>query len=159
MTWKWMLTRIRDGNGIAPPRNLIDLVTKAQEAQLRKEARTATEYDGSTGGGVIQSDAIKRGLAALSDERMEDTLLAEAGEHATLIEQFRDGRAEHNGAIPIAQRNAVPRGRRKLSSPVRLVVRSATRRAHETKRRRGLQPTAGGSPGRTGSGFQSLRRS
>ena len=67
-----MLARIRDGNGIAPPRNLIDLVTKAQEAQLRKEARTATEYGGSTGGGVIQSDAIKRGLAALSDERMEE---------------------------------------------------------------------------------------
>lgn len=95
-TWNWMLARIRDGNGIAPPRNLIDLVTQAQEAQLRKEQRTATEYDPTRGGGVIESDAIKRGLAALSAERVEDTLLAEAGEHAHLIERFRDGRAEHN---------------------------------------------------------------
>jgi hypothetical protein len=95
-TWNWMLARIRDGNGIAPPRNLIDLVTKAQEAQLRREQRGATEFDPTSDGGVIQSEAIKRGLAALSTERVEDTLLAEAGEYAPLIERFRDGRAEHN---------------------------------------------------------------
>jgi len=95
-TWNWILARIRDGNGIAPPRNLIDLVTKAQEAQLRKEQRGATEFDSTGDGGVIQSEAIKRGLAALSTERVEDTLLAEAGEYAPLIERFRDGRAEHN---------------------------------------------------------------
>lgn len=95
-TWNWMLARIRDGNGIAPPRNLIDLVTKAQEAQLRKEQRGATKFTPASDGGVIQSEAIKRGLAALSTERVEDTLLAEAGEYAPLIERFRDGRAEHN---------------------------------------------------------------
>jgi len=95
-TWNWMLARIRDGNGITPPRNLIDLVTKALEAQLRKEQRGATEYDPNAETGVIQSDAIKRGLAALSTERVEDTLLAEAGEYAPMIERFRDGRAEHN---------------------------------------------------------------
>jgi hypothetical protein len=95
-TWNWILSRIRDGNGIAPPRNLIDLVTKAQEAQLRKEAREATEFEPGSDGGVIRSDAIKRGLAALSSERVEDTLLAEAGNYAPLIERFRDGRAEHN---------------------------------------------------------------
>jgi hypothetical protein len=95
-TWNWMLARIRDGNGIAPPRNLIDLVKKAQEAQLRSEQRGATEFQPGSEGGVIRSDAIKRGLAALSTERVEDTLLAEAGEYAPLIERFRDGRAEHN---------------------------------------------------------------
>jgi hypothetical protein len=95
-TWNWILARIRDGNGIAPPRNLIDLVIKAQEAQLRKEARDATEFEPGSDGGVIRSDAIKRGLAALSSERVEDTLLAEAGNYAPLIERFRDGRAEHN---------------------------------------------------------------
>lgn len=95
-TWNWMLSRIRDGNGIAPPRNLIDLVTKAQEAQLRKEQRGASDFEPGIGRGVIESDAVKRGLAALSTERVEDTLLAEAGEYAQMIERFRDGRAEHN---------------------------------------------------------------
>ena len=106
-TWNWMLARIRDGNGIAPPRNLIDLVQKAQEAQQRKEQRTPTEYEPGNDDGVIQSDAIKRGLAALSKERVEDTLLAEAGGYARLIERFSDGRAEHNDET-LAQTLAVP---------------------------------------------------
>lgn len=95
-TWNWMLARIRDGNGIAPPRNLIDLVTKAQEAQMRKETRDASQFQPGDEDGVIRSDAIKKGLAALSSQRVEDTLLAEAGSYAPLVERFRDGRAEHN---------------------------------------------------------------
>ncbi len=45
---------------------------------------------------VIASDAMKKGLARLSDERVEDTLLAEAGDYAKWIERFRSGKAEHN---------------------------------------------------------------
>jgi hypothetical protein len=93
-TWKWMLSRIRDGNGVKPPRNLIDLVKKAQEAQLRQEARAETEF--AQGAPVIRAEALKRGLAALSKERVEDTLLAEAGEYAPLVERFRSGKTEHN---------------------------------------------------------------
>ncbi len=52
--------------------------------------------DAGAEGGVVRSDAITRGLAALSKEWVEDTLLAEAGGFAPLIERFRDGRAEHN---------------------------------------------------------------
>jgi hypothetical protein len=108
-TWNWMLSRIRDGNGITPPRNLIDLVTKAQEAQMRKERRSATEYARDGDRGVIESDALKRGLAALSTERVENTLLAEAGEYAPLVERFRGGRAEHNEAS-LAETLGVPVG-------------------------------------------------
>jgi hypothetical protein len=43
----------------------------------------------------------------LSKERVEDTLLAEAGESAHLIERFRDGRAEHNDAS-LAETLGVP---------------------------------------------------
>jgi hypothetical protein len=106
-TWNRMLSRIRDGIGVAPPRNLIDLVTKAQEAQMRKEARGATEYVPGGDRGVIESDALKRGLAALSKERVEDTLLAEAGDYAAQIERFRDGRAEHND-LSLAETLGVP---------------------------------------------------
>jgi hypothetical protein len=94
-TWTWMMARIRDGNGIRPPRNLIDLVKKAQEEQLRREERSASEYAAERS--LIGSDALKKGLARLSTERVQDTLLAEAGEEqAVWIERFRDGRAEHN---------------------------------------------------------------
>jgi hypothetical protein len=94
-TWNWMMTRIRDGNDVRPPRNLIDLVKKAQADQLRREEREGREYQ--AGQAIITSDALKRGLSRLSSERVEDTLLAEAGaEYSQWIERFRDGRAEHN---------------------------------------------------------------
>jgi len=94
-TWNWLIARIRDGNDVRPPRNLIDLVKKAQADQLRREDRESREYNG--GEPIIGSDALKRGLSRLSAERVEDTLLAEAGaEYSQWIERFRDGRAEHN---------------------------------------------------------------
>jgi hypothetical protein len=93
-TWNWMLTRISDGNGIRPPRNLIDLATKAHEAQQRREAREDREF--APGEALIAGDALKRGLEALSSERVQDTLLAEAGNYANTINLFRDGKAEHN---------------------------------------------------------------
>jgi hypothetical protein len=94
VTWKWILSRIEDGNQIRPPRNLVDLVLKSREAQLRREDRAPREY--VIGTPVITGEAIKAGHEALSSERVEDTLLAESGEYAAIIERFRNGKAEHN---------------------------------------------------------------
>jgi len=93
-TWTWMMGRIRDGNSVRPPRNLIDLVQKAQQAQIRREERERNEV--IEGRALISSEAMKAGLRALSKERVEDTLLAEAGSYAEIIELFRNGKAEHN---------------------------------------------------------------
>jgi len=93
-TWNWMLSRVRDGNGVKSPRNLLDLVAKAQDAQLRKEARGSLEHTKQES--LISSESIKKGLSALSDERVNDTLLAEAANHADIILKFQDGKAEHN---------------------------------------------------------------
>jgi hypothetical protein len=95
-TWSWMLSRIRDGNFVRPPRNLIDLVIKAQAAQQRAENRVPQVFVPRTP--LINSESLKGGLRRLSSDRVEDTLLAEAGEYASYIEQFRDGKAEHNRA-------------------------------------------------------------
>ncbi len=93
-TWRWIMARIRDGNDIKPPRNLIDLVAKAREAQLRRGERESRTFE--VGQDLIEADSIKRALSRLSGERVEDTLLAEAGESSGLIEKFRGGKAEHN---------------------------------------------------------------
>ena len=93
-TWAWIMSRIRDGNQIKPPRNLIDLVSKAREAQLRREERESREYVPGTP--IIEADSLRRALTRLSMERVEDTLLAEAGGDAPMIERFRAGKAEHN---------------------------------------------------------------
>jgi hypothetical protein len=93
-TWSWIMSRIRDGNGIKPPRNLIDLAIKAKEAQLRSEERTSRSF--GVGVPIIDAEAIRRAQKALSEQRVQDTLLAEAADFAPMIEKFRNGKAEHN---------------------------------------------------------------
>ncbi|WP_238346300.1 P-loop ATPase, Sll1717 family [Luteimonas saliphila] len=93
-TWGWITTRIADGNGLMSPRNLIDLINKAKEYQAKREEREPREYAGSEP--ILESDAIKRALIALSTLRVEDTLLAESDHLAAHIERFRNGKAEHN---------------------------------------------------------------
>ena len=88
------MSRIRDGNGIKPPRNLIDLAKKAQEAQQRSEEREARDYSPDLP--LIEPEAIRKALLRLSEDRVNDTLLAEAADLSTLIDRFRDGKAEHN---------------------------------------------------------------
>ncbi len=93
-TWAWMMSRIRDGNNIKPPRNLIDLAKKAHEAQQRVEERLPREYSSHIP--LIEAESIRKALQKLSEDRVQDTLLAEAMDLAPVIEKFQDGKAEHN---------------------------------------------------------------
>jgi hypothetical protein len=95
-TWSWIMARIRDGNNVKPPRNLIDLISMARETQLRREDREPRQA--ATGTAVIEGETLRRALSRLSDTRVQDTLLAEAGAAALIIERFREGKAEHNEA-------------------------------------------------------------
>jgi hypothetical protein len=45
---------------------------------------------------IIEAESIRRALRGLSDQRVNDTLLAEAADLAPMIERFRGGKAEHN---------------------------------------------------------------
>jgi hypothetical protein len=94
-TLKWMLSRIRDGQYVKPPRNLIDLVKKAQEEQLRREDRETAPHEFIPGEPLFEPEAIKDAQSRLSDERVVDTLLAESGQLRPFIEKFRGGKAEH----------------------------------------------------------------
>jgi hypothetical protein len=93
-TWTWIIRRIRDGNDIKPPRNLIDLIAMAQQAQIRREEREERDYTPDKP--IVEADALRRALAQLSEQRVNDTLFAEAGGSAYMIEKFRNGKAEHN---------------------------------------------------------------
>jgi hypothetical protein len=93
-TWSWVMARIRDGNNVKPPRNLIDLISMARDAQVRKEGREPRQVEPGTP--VIEGDSLRRALSSLSEMRVQDTLLAEAGAAAPIVEKFREGKAEHN---------------------------------------------------------------
>lgn len=92
-TWTWIMRRIRDGNDVKPPGNLIDLIRLSQQAQLRKEDRAARDV---TNEPIFEPESLQRGLSKLSESRVNDTLMAEAGIYASDIALFRDGKAEHN---------------------------------------------------------------
>jgi hypothetical protein len=93
-TWVWMMRRVRDGNNVKPPRNLIDLVTLARDEQLKREDRYPRDW--VEGMALIEPEALKSALTQLSENRTQDTLIAEAGSYAQLIQQFEGSRAEHN---------------------------------------------------------------
>lgn len=93
-TWNWILSRIRDGNNVRPPRNLIDLANKAREGQLRAYDRTPRVYQPAIP--LLDAEALRKALGRLSEDRVQDTLLAEAPDLAPIIDKFRDGKAEHN---------------------------------------------------------------
>jgi len=94
-SWTWIMSRIRDGNDVKPPRNLIDLAILAREEQIRADSRIPTTYHNEAP--LIQANSLKDAHARLSAQRVEDTLLAEsAADIARLIEMFRKSKSEHN---------------------------------------------------------------
>ncbi|WP_304192333.1 hypothetical protein [Phenylobacterium aquaticum] len=95
-TWVWIMRRVRDGNNVKPPRNLIDLVSLARDEQLKREDRVPREW--APGVALIEPEALRTALTQLSENRVQDTLLAEAGAYAKWIKLFEGTRAEHNEA-------------------------------------------------------------
>jgi hypothetical protein len=94
-SWNWIMSRIRDGNDVKPPRNLIDLVNLAREAQIRAESRSPTIMDGTSA--LISAESLRAAQQRLSNQRVEDTLLAEStADSARLIERFQKAKSEHN---------------------------------------------------------------
>lgn len=94
-TKTWLMSRIRDGNNNRPPRNMIDLLNKARESQLRREQRDERQVILGVNP-IIEADAVKRAFSQLSEQRVQDTLIAEANDLAAIIQNFRDGKSEHN---------------------------------------------------------------
>ncbi|MEQ1950089.1 P-loop ATPase, Sll1717 family [Mesorhizobium sp. CN2-181] len=94
-TLTWIMARIRDGNSIRPPRNLIDLMLNAMQAQFRREERDGRVF--SREDPLIESDSLRKAQKQLSADRVQDTLFAEAaGDLVPYLELFRDQKAEHN---------------------------------------------------------------
>lgn len=94
-SWNWIMSRVRDGNDVKPPRNLIDLANLAREEQLRAESRVPTTVIPPQA--LMAPESLRNAHGRLSAQRVEDTLLAEsANDTARLIERFRKSKAEHN---------------------------------------------------------------
>src|SRR5690606_10827458 len=72
-SWTWMCSRIRDGNSIRTPRDLLGLVVNSAQ----KEREQLALGRGDELAELITAPAVKLGLAALSEDKVRTTLIAE----------------------------------------------------------------------------------
>lgn len=73
-TFRWMVSRTKDGTGDAAPRELIHLCNACREVQLRHLERGDSEPEGML---LFSRVSLKEGLPEVSRVRLEQTLYAE----------------------------------------------------------------------------------
>lgn len=92
-SWNWVCNRLRDGNGVATPRDLQLLMLNA--ARKQQERLQLGDDDPETPH-LISGSALKAGLAQLSTDKIRASLIAEAPDLEGAIRAFTKGKAEHN---------------------------------------------------------------
>jgi hypothetical protein len=92
-TFAWMMSRIRDGNGVMTPRDLIELVRHARTLQLEVYHRDRVDEGVKP---LIHSATLKQALARLSADKIQNTLIAEYPHLKAYIERFKDSKAEQD---------------------------------------------------------------
>lgn len=91
-TWNWIGGRLRDGNSVRTPRDLQSLAQNSARKQ-RERLALGGEQEGDT---LIESAAVKEGLAQLSEDKIRTSLIAENPHLEKAIRAFEKGKAEHN---------------------------------------------------------------
>ena len=89
----WIIDRLRDGNRVATPRDLINAVDSARVFQLEDFNREPPQ---SLDGPLFSEDAIRRSVRKISKDNLETRIYAEYPGLRVIIEKFRGGKADHN---------------------------------------------------------------
>lgn len=92
-SWNWVCNRLRDGNGVATPRDLQLLMLNAARKQLE---RLQLGDDDPETPHLIGGPALKAGLTQLSTDKIRTSLIAETPDLESAIRAFTKGKAEHN---------------------------------------------------------------
>jgi len=90
-TLRWLYHHTMDGKGVVTPRDIIDLVTKAKQAQtdiFQQAPDLESPY-------LISPDAIQYGLQELSKRKRDTYLRAEFPHLWPYIEKFHNGKTEY----------------------------------------------------------------
>jgi hypothetical protein len=86
--FEWMEQRTSDGNRKPSPRNIITLLGEARRRQLEDYDRDDPDYVDNQS--LISEDAMKSAANMLSEQRLEDTVLAEFSHLRPAIEAMRE---------------------------------------------------------------------
>ena len=91
-TWTWICGRVRDGNGIQTPRDVHALIVAS--ADVQRDRLNLGQDAGETE--LIGSRAIKTGLANVSKDKIQTTLIAENPHLRDQVLAFEKQKAEQN---------------------------------------------------------------
>src|SRR6266404_1302309 len=93
-TKHWIYTHTMDGKGVATPRDVLDLVTKAKQKQQDEFKQTPQNQSPW----LIGTKAILHGLGELSKRKRDTYLHAEFPHLWAHIKKFEGGKTEYDGA-------------------------------------------------------------
>ena len=94
-TFDWILGRTQDSFGLSAPRDIINLINGAIDAQIKSLEVGKDETEGQV---LFSRGSLKAGLAQASKEKVEKYLLAEHPELRTYFEALRGNKSEHSVA-------------------------------------------------------------
>ncbi|MEU8586925.1 hypothetical protein AB0C59_07955 [Streptomyces sp. NPDC048664] len=92
-TFDWCLSRTRDGSRLTAPRELIHLLSEARDVQMKWLEIGEVEPEGEP---LFQRGALKEGLPAVSDLRLQKTLYAEYPHLRTYLEMLEGQKTNHS---------------------------------------------------------------
>ncbi|MDF2650271.1 MAG: hypothetical protein K0Q73_6076 [Paenibacillus sp.] len=92
-TFKWMLSRVKDGLGISAPRELIHLMNESKNKQI-KSLETGTREDSYPN--LISRTALKEALKVVSRVRIDQTIYAEHSHLKPYIERLEEQKTEQD---------------------------------------------------------------
>lgn len=91
-TFEWMVSRVRDGLGIAAPRELIHIFEVIRDLQIKRMERGEPEPEGQL---LFDRSVFKEALDTVSRVRYTQTFIAEYPEFQKLTDKLRGEKAEH----------------------------------------------------------------
>lgn len=89
----WIINHVVDGKGVATPRDVISLIDKARQYQIEQWSMNKINDDENY---LISPTALKRALTTVSGDKLNTQVYAEYPNLRLHIEQFRNGKAEHD---------------------------------------------------------------
>jgi hypothetical protein len=90
-TLDWLMSRVKDGQGVTAPREIIHLINEAKTEQIKKLQLGEDDLSEEM---IIGRAAIKAALERVSKVRLEQTIFAEFPSLAPYIKQLENEKAE-----------------------------------------------------------------
>ncbi|MCA9994637.1 MAG: hypothetical protein KDE56_02745 [Anaerolineales bacterium] len=91
--FKWIVDRIKDGNDVATPRDLLSVLERARTTQLEKVEKKEPLPPGEQ---IFDADTIRKAVKLVAEENLTTRIYAEYPDLKQPILRFSGGKADHS---------------------------------------------------------------